>query len=269
MDEISWMRALTLCPGIGPGYATKIFDAFRKGNKDLEKFLSGIAPASIGKKAKSGYNRFLKIMRAIIRGGAEGLPGDMIQEAMDAGYENHVLTSFENAKDRIDDIHELVNFSHDYKSLQEFLSDITLRENFRGETVLGGREEDEVLVLTTIHQAKGLEWDAVIIIGLCEGQFPHPKAMRNDAEIEEERRLFYVASTRAKKFLYLMHPATRFDYQMGTVVARKSRFIEELKADDYEVWEVSSQDASGNDLKDRGENDFEITYQDDDTIIEI
>jgi len=159
---------------------------------------------------------------------------------MENGYETHAYANFDNAKDRVDDIKELINFSHDYKSLQSFLSDITLRENFRGETVVSAPEEDEQLVLTTIHQAKGLEWDVVMIIGLCEGQFPHPKAFGDQSEIEEERRLFYVAATRARKYLYMIHPVTRFDYQQGVVVARRSRFLEELLPSDYEVWDVDS-----------------------------
>ncbi|MGB2879103.1 MAG: ATP-dependent helicase [Candidatus Omnitrophota bacterium] len=261
MDEISWMRALTLCPGIGPGYATKIFDHFRKGSGDIKSFLNRDLSLGIPKRALGGFKRFLKIMRAVIRKGESKEPGEMLKEIMEAGYETHILANFENAKDRIDDIHELINFSHDYTSLQDFLNDITLRESFKGETVTGAREEEEYLVISTIHQAKGLEWDAVMIIGLCEGQFPHPKALRESAEIEEERRLFYVASTRAKKFLYLVHPATRFDYQMGTVVSRRSRFLEELSPDDYEVWEVSSGKSR--------EIDTRITYQDEDSIIEL
>ena len=254
-DEISWMRALTLCPGIGPGYASKIFAYFQKGGTDLKSFLKSDVKKTIPQKAQSGYNRFLNVMRAITRH-EETAPGEMIDLILEAGYETHVLANFENAKDRVDDIHELINFSHDYSSMNDFLSDITLRENFRGETVVDGRDEDEVLVISTIHQAKGLEWDAIMIIGLCEGQFPHPKAMKDISEIEEERRLFYVASTRAKKYLYLLHPATRYDYQMGTVVARRSRFLEELDPGNYEVWEVSSENAG-------------ITYQDEDTIVEI
>lgn len=261
-DEISWMRALTLCPGIGPGYASRIFEHFLKNGSNLKGFLKTGASGSIPKKAQGGYTRFLKIMRAITRS-EEETPGEMINLIMESGYETHILANFENAKDRIDDIHELVNFSHDYTSMQDFLNDITLRESFRGETVLGEREEDEFLVISTIHQAKGLEWDAVMIIGLCEGQFPHPKAMKDISEIEEERRLFYVASTRAKKYLYLIHPATRFDYQMGTVVARRSRFLEELDSKNYEVWEVSS----GNSGPALG--DTEITFQSGDEMIHL
>ncbi len=246
-DEISWMRALTLCPGIGPGYASRIYESFRKGGSNLKAFLTKDTPEGVPPKARSGYSRFYKIMKRLVGEAASGSPGDIINLIMEEGYHTHLLANYENAKDRVDDIRELVNFSHDYKAVQDFLNDVTLRENFRGETVLGANEDDEQLVLSTIHQAKGLEWDAVIIIGLCEGQFPHPKAMKEESEIEEERRLFYVASTRAKKYLYLMHPATRYDYQMGLVVARRSRFLEELNSNLYEVWAVEGESSFSED----------------------
>ncbi|MFC1644342.1 3'-5' exonuclease [Candidatus Omnitrophota bacterium] len=239
VDEIAWIRALTLFPGIGPGYAGRIYELFRKSGRDVMAFIrSQDISKTVPYKAQKGYERFQAIMKAITHPKVNQVPGEIIETILDAGYETHILANFENAKDRIDDIHELINFSHEYKAISSFLSDITLRENFRGETVTDGGEDDEQLVLSTIHQAKGLEWDTVMIIGLCEGQFPHPKAMKEEAEMEEERRLFYVATTRAKKSLYMMHPLTRYDYQMGTVVARRSRFLEELAKDDYEVWEV-------------------------------
>ena len=259
LDEIAWMRVLTLCPGIGPGYAEKIYEHFRKSGIPLAEFaradISGIVP----KRAQAGYGRFRKILEAITSGGAGKVPGEVLSTKLESGYETHMLANYENAKDRVDDIHELINFSHDYGSTNDFLNDITLRESFRGETVASAQEEDEHLVLSTIHQAKGLEWDTVMVIGLCEGQFPHPKAISEENEMEEERRLFYVASTRARKYLYLIHPITRYDYQMGTVVARRSRFLEELSPSDYEIWEVDSSSASGGfgkgDVKDFGYED--------------
>ncbi|RKY42083.1 MAG: ATP-dependent helicase [Candidatus Makaraimicrobium thalassicum] len=245
MDEIAWTRTLTLCPGIGPGYAERIYEYFRKSGTDLARFIrsdiSGVIPA----KARKGYASFRRIMETITLEGTREVPGEMINVILETGYETHILATFENAKDRVDDIRELVNFSYGYGTVNDFLNDITLRENFRGETVVSGPEEDEQLVLSTIHQAKGLEWDTVMVIGLCEGQFPHPKAFKHESDMEEERRLFYVAVTRAKRQLYLMRPVTRYDYQAGTVVARCSRFLEELDGGDYEVWQVESSSMSG------------------------
>jgi len=247
-DEIAWMRTLTLCPGIGPGYAEKIYDCFMKSGRDLMAFIRSHDMARVvPKKAQNGYKKFEKIMYELTSPKTDPVPSEMIETILEAGYESHVLATFDNAKDRVDDIRELISFSHEYTSLNDFLSDMTLRESFKGETILGAEEEDEQLVLSTIHQAKGLEWNTVFVIGLCEGQFPHPKAMAEEAEIEEERRLFYVAVTRARQRLYLVHPSTRFDYQMGMVVARRSRFVEELDKEDYELWEV---DSSGFDAPD-------------------
>ena len=260
MDEIAWIRALTLCPGIGPGYAEKIYEAFRFSGRDLMPFIrSEDISKVVSKKAQAGYIKFQKIMKVLTAPKENQVPGEIIDEILEGGYETHVLANFENGKDRIDDIHELVNFSNDYPSLQDFLSDITLRESFRGETANQDEGDEEQLVLSTIHQAKGLEWNTVIVLGLCEGQFPHPKAIGEDAEMEEERRLFYVAATRAKNYLYLMHPATRYDYQKGTVVARRSRFLEELGSGDYEVWEVDSSRVAGNSFG----SGFDITRDED------
>jgi len=177
-------------------------------------------------------------MRAVTDPDSGDVPGNLIEMVLGEGYEAYLLSNFDNAKDRIDDIHEVVNFSHSYSALRDFLNDITLRESFRGET--SGDPEVGTLILSTIHQAKGLEWDTVMVIGLSEGQFPHPKAMGEDAEMEEERRLFYVAVTRARKYLYLLHPVARYDHREGMVFTRRSRFLQELDPSVYEVWEVSS-----------------------------
>ncbi|MFH1879089.1 MAG: ATP-dependent helicase [Candidatus Omnitrophota bacterium] len=277
VDEIAWMRTLTLCPGIGPGYAEKIYASFRAGGMDLRGFIKSDVSRVVPKKAQKGYERFRKIMDALTLAGQESGPGGMIRMVLEEGYESYALANYENGKDRIEDIHELINFSHDYPEVNEFLNDITLRENFRGETVAGANEDDEHLILSTIHQAKGLEWGAIMVIGLCEGQFPHPKALAENGEMEEERRLFYVAVTRARKYLYLIHPITRFDYQMGTVVARHSRFLEELAPSDYEVWEVDSSRADaaffdmGPETGGSGGYDIDSGYDspDGDTLIEL
>jgi DNA helicase II / ATP-dependent DNA helicase PcrA len=258
VDEIAWIRALALCPGIGPGYAEKIYETFMAAGRDLMPFIrSHDISRVVPPKAREGYKSFLRIMKAITLPGAADAPAEIINTILEQGYETHAMANFDNAKDRVDDIRELANFSHEYHTLKDFLNDITLRESFKGETVSASPGDDEELVLSTIHQAKGLEWDTVMVLGLCEGQFPHPKAMGEDAEMEEERRLFYVAVTRAKKYLYLMHPVTRYDYHQGVVVSRRSRFLEELDREDYEVWEVDSSRAFGAMKTDTDDEDLE------------
>ncbi|MFH1412212.1 MAG: ATP-dependent helicase [Candidatus Omnitrophota bacterium] len=240
LDEVAWIRALSMCPGIGPGYAEKIYLAYRAGTRSVYDFVTGDLTKAMSKKAYSGFTRFRRIIEAVTSRGGECSPGEMIDIILNEGYEVHLLASFDNAKDRVEDIHELTNFSGEYSSAAEFLSDITLRENFKGETAGSEEEDEDHLILSTIHQAKGLEWDTVIVIGLCEGQFPHPKAMGDKGEMEEERRLFYVAVTRARKALYMIHPRSRYDYQKGMVTAKSSRFLDELDGDGYEIWEVDT-----------------------------
>ncbi|MFH1665826.1 MAG: ATP-dependent helicase [Candidatus Omnitrophota bacterium] len=265
-DEVAWVRALTLCPGIGPGYAAKIYDAFRKKCLGLGEFLAGGVSGVVSQKARQGFVRFRGIMEAILEEGGRLAPPEMISRVLDSGYETHVCAAFDNAKDRLDDIHELINFSHGYESVSDFLSDITLREGFKGENAAGADADEEYLVLSTIHQAKGLEWDVVMVIGLCEGQFPHSKSGEGTQEREEERRLFYVAATRARKYLYLVYPASRYDYQQGMVVSHPSVFIEELDPGDYEIWEVDSFSGPGTARREYPDEDKDPDYDDCDEI---
>ncbi len=241
-DEISWLRALSIQPGIGTVYAGRVFDEFSNSG-DLNRIIGKQFGNFLPERAQRGLKNFKKMMRSIVNRGLEKKPDEAINGIIDNGYAGYVMTHFDNAKDRIDDLHELVNFAHNYKSTRRLLRDITLRESFKGETINGVPSHDEHLVLSTIHQAKGLEWKIVFIIGLCEGQFPHHKSKEEPLELEEERRLFYVATTRTKSQLYLLHPITRYDYQMGTVISRRSLFLEELDEKRYDRWEIEEKHA--------------------------
>ena len=165
-------------------------------------------------------------------------PAEALAAVIQSGYLSHLETHFEDVRDRKEDLDQLVNLASGYASIAKFIEDLTLREPFKGESVRGWENPDEFLALSTIHQAKGLEWTAVFLIGLTEGQFPHPKSFQEEAEMEEERRLFYVAVTRAKSELYLTYPLTRASYDKGQVLMRPSQFIQELPEDLFELWRV-------------------------------
>ena len=243
MDELSWIRALTLQPGIGAGYAEKIFNLVEKEKGDPRPVALPSFGENLPPRVREGLSGFKKTFKSLIKEDLKDSPDVLIERVLDKGYNQYVLMNFENARDRLEDLKELVNFAHTYKHLKEFLADVTLRESFKGESILESGAPDEPedeLILSTIHQAKGLEWRAVFVIGLSEGQFPHAKSMESEEEIEEERRLFYVAVTRAKEELILVHPMTRYDYNEGTVINHPSLFIEELPShvvDDLEVEE--------------------------------
>lgn len=243
LDELAWIRMLTLSPGIGTAYAGKVFDEFARVGS-LEQTVSSAFGNFLPDRAQKGLKYFKKVMKAIIGKGLIKKPDELIRKIIETGYEDYVYTHFDNAKDRVDDLHELVNFAHTYKSARSLLHDITLRESFKGETINRAPSRDEYLVLSTIHQAKGLEWNSVFLIGLCEGQFPHSKSIEEPLQMEEERRLFYVAATRTKNDLYLIHPITRYDYQMGTVISRQSLFLQELNPEVYKKWEIEENDPS-------------------------
>ena len=241
MDEIAWIRALMLQPGIGMGYADRIFQKVEQVSGDPARVLSEAFGAELPTRVRQGFSQFRAILTKLVDPEKRDKPELLLEEVLERGYSKHLLLNFENARDRLEDLRQLVNFAHSYKGLKDFLADVMLKEGFRGETFVEAgaeRDEESPLVLSTIHQAKGLEWKAVFVIGLSEGQFPHVKALDSEESLEEERRLFYVASTRAKDLLFLTQPMMRYDSQAGMVITRPSLFILELSHDLYEEVEV-------------------------------
>ena len=260
-DEIAWLRALTLQEGIAAGYADKIYQHFitevhpvrnfikqgseigiSNGVKELKGIFKNEYWKFLPKRPAAGFANFSRTMKCVLDEAVFGNADKMIEAVLEDSYKRYCIASFDNSADRLDDLKELVNFSRTYKSVKQFLQDACLGESFKGETILEpANQSSEHLVLSTIHQAKGLEWDAVFLIGLVDNQFPHPKSEVDPVQMEEERRLFYVAVTRAKRQLYLLHPMTRYDYNYGTVIARPSQFVEELDSNCYEEWQIEQE----------------------------
>jgi DNA helicase-2/ATP-dependent DNA helicase PcrA len=135
-----------------------------------------------------------------------------------------------------------MHFSQQYSSTESFLSELALLSSVTSEDVVEGGHEDERVKLSTIHQAKGLEWDIVFIIWLVEGRFPSMRSLNSSAGEEEERRLFYVAVTRARDELYLGYPLWDYGSYKSSALLKPSRFIQEIPTTSYTKWMVEEEE---------------------------
>ena len=157
--------------------------------------------------------------------------GEIISRFTDAFYDEYANNNYDNPKQRTDDIHELVLHAGRCSTIESFLNDIALLTN-TDTANQNVEDEDNAIRLSTIHQAKGLEWPVVIILWASEGMFPAPKSVEESFEGEaEERRLFYVAVTRAKKELVICSPEMRYMRDGGVIYCGPSRFVKEIPSE--------------------------------------
>ena len=192
---------------------------------------------------------FVKLLEMLVADENRNTPSKQIEIVVKNGYERYLQENYENAEARLEDLKGLAAFANRYTSTDDFLSELALlsTERFKepqplvGEDVVSAGEEDELLTLTSVHQAKGLEWKAVFIIWAAEGKFPSPRSLREIDSEEEERRLWYVALTRAKDELYLTYPLIMTDYSRQTVLQKPSRFITECPAALFEIWNLEEE----------------------------
>lgn len=237
-DEISWRRALKLFPSIGDKLSTKIFQALIESKNVFGYALSEKIKELIPNKAKNSYNDFQKLLKKLLLEDFQKSPSEGIRVIVEDVYKDYAIATFPNASSRLDDLEELALYSTRYANVEEFLSELSLLSELSGQDVMPGLDERDALVLSTVHQAKGLEWKVVFIIGLADGNFPAHWSFTSKEDLEEERRLFYVACTRAKDELYLVYPQWTKEGYRGSSVQRISRFLQELDPDLYEVWNI-------------------------------
>ncbi len=201
-DQSSWTRILPLYEGIGDMTEGKIYSSLSQLDSlaDLNNLnISLSAKADISwSQVKENFNRLLNISQ-------ENL-GELIRLVM-AQYNDYLMSQYTDYRQRQDDLEQLAIFASAHSDLAEFLSEVSLQEKFS----VGDDKNKAGVILSTIHQAKGLEWQAVFLLNLTSRSLPHPLC-QTEIEIEEERRLFYVAVTRAKRYLYLSYPLSEFRY---------------------------------------------------------
>ena len=199
--------------------------------------LSAVA-GSAPKKSAAAWAQFTATVSQCEADDVREAPGRMIRLVVEADYEDYLKATYENPRGRLEDLEQLANYAEQFSGTADFLSQLALQTNVEAEENQPRDADEERLKLSTVHQAKGLEFGTVFVIMLCEGLFPSGRSLDSIEGEEEERRLFYVAVTRAKDELYLCHPLLRFAQGGGNALQQPSRFLGELPKELVDEWNL-------------------------------
>ena len=201
-DLSAGMRVLTLLPGVGPATAQRLMDALAEAGGDFLAWADQPAPAPA---AKAAWASFVPLMIDLTRPEAMDLPAQV--HAAREMYAPLLERRYDNATARLRDLEQIERMAARFDDRLSLLADMALDPPSWAEELAGPPVLDEdYLILSTIHSAKGLEYDAVYVIHAADGNIPSDMATGSVEEIEEERRLFYVACTRARDWLYVCFP---------------------------------------------------------------
>jgi DNA helicase-2/ATP-dependent DNA helicase PcrA len=225
--RLAGFRVAQLIPGIGPATAARLLDAVAESAEPLAAIDAFEAPA----RAQGDWEPFVALFRLLRAAPDAGLRWPMDVELVRNWYQPHLERLYDDAPVRAADLDQLVQLAGGYGSRESFLTELTLdppdaTSDRAGPPLL----DEDYLILSTIHSAKGQEWKAVHVLNVVDGCIPSDMATGSAEDIEEERRLLYVAMTRAKEELHLVLPNRFFikqQAQLGDrhVYAQRSRFI--------------------------------------------
>ena len=243
-DEQAFKRLALMLPGVGGKTAMKLWDQFLTAHTDATPMAETLQHcAAVPKKAKVPWAQFSATVSQLESEPVIGDAGKMIELIVEAGYDAYVEANYDKAPQRLDDIEQLGVFARQYETLETFLAELALLTNVEAEQDRA-EEDDEKIRLSTIHQAKGLEFKVVFVVMLCDGMFPSNRSLDSLDGEEEERRLFYVAITRAQDELYLSYPMIRTvaGGSSDDMIQQPSRFLNELPGDLVDEWKLSNFD---------------------------
>ncbi len=229
-DELAFTRLMSLLPGVGGKTAGKIWRTlggrFTSRDAAQRQALHDSLPAA----AQALWKTIEPILEKYEAELKED-PAEIVFQFNKVFYDQYALDTFDDYERRMEDLQEVMNFISDFESTEEFLNEVALVTNLDAEADRMDGIATDSLRLSTVHQAKGLEWNAVFVLWAADGMFPSSRAMTESGDDEEERRLFYVAVTRAKDELFLCVPAVRRAPDGGAQFFQPSRFITEIPPD--------------------------------------
>lgn len=239
-DEVAFKRMVRLLPGLGSRSAEQLWEAAAAGGAPAS-FRSLLGGLKVPARSQKSWTQLVETLEEIAPGGKPSLPSEMISVVIEAIYDEYMKSKFSNYDARREDVNTLANYARQYKDAYEFLDQLALLSSLETETELRTREQDDEMInLSSVHQAKGLEWKVVFVIWMSDGMFPSARCIDSSEAIEEERRLFYVAVTRARDELYLTYPNLRLNAGYGEMLQRPSRFLSEMPKNLMEEWQISS-----------------------------
>jgi len=229
-DEVALSRMLDMCQHVGSKTIGGILERIRGAEDPLKAFSrNGIAEIGRGKgkaslAAITGLIRQLEEMVDAKKG-----PALLVRTVVAQFYDSYLQRTYENYAERREDLDQLAAFAERFRSTASFVAEMSLNQAYSaGQVAEETRDPEEGMVsLSTIHQAKGLEWRAVFVTHLTDGALPHRMCMEDPEQLEEERRLLYVALTRAKDLLFLSYPQ-RPDASDYLAFNRPSRFLQDI-----------------------------------------
>ncbi len=244
-DELAFKRLVQMLPGVGGKGAEKLWRAFQEKVHQPESNANPLATAlqacarQVGRKTAAAWAQLVATMAQLEATPVRRSAAKMLQLVIEAGYDDYLQANFANYRSRLDELKQLAVFSQQFTSVEDFLAQLALLTNVEAESDNPKGDDPEKVRLSTIHQAKGLEFDVVFVIMLCDGLFPSARSLENDDGGEEERRLFYVAITRARNELYLSYPLLRAGYgSSGVALQQPSRFLAEIPKELIEEWNL-------------------------------
>ena len=241
-DLTAFFRFACLLPKVGEKTAAKIIGIAEKYTLSsqcsvIDALESKEVYTKVPKDAKEDWKELVETLKNIAILAATATPAQVVEGAIGGWYQDYLRTTYENWPRREEDLESLIDFATKYKNLTEMLSQLVLLSSESGDRVV--RQGEHCLRLSTIHQSKGLEYRHVFVIGLSDGLFPSKRAIDGESDMEEEKRLFYVATTRAEKSLHLVFPM--LSNQKGTPVRlMQSRFLKEIDNSRYDLLNVHS-----------------------------
>jgi DNA helicase II / ATP-dependent DNA helicase PcrA len=225
-DRISWYRILLLLDHIGPKTALDIYETILA----LNSGCAGFVQSSFKTSRSQGLDTLKHLFSDI---NSVSMSVAQLGEAVVRYYLPILRKKYDDHPKRSRDLEHLVVIMERYDQLESFLTDMALEppNTSLNDAVYTDTSNDERLVLSTVHSAKGLEWHTVFIIWALDGRFPSIHAVHDDQDLEEELRLMYVAATRAKENLFFTYPVQIYDRISGMILNRPCRFIDNIPDD--------------------------------------